>query len=297
MSQEFQNLSYARHAQESATDLVDTDRQRIAASWFDETTANAWRDLRAYEIASCLGGPDATWVTIGDGRFGLDAMRLRMRGAGNVLPTSIDIALLEDSKNRGLISDFSEENAERLSFKDRSFDYAFCKEAYHHFPRPMIALYEMLRVSRKGVILIEPNDRLSSVLRRVIAPLKRILGGPTHMDATAYEESANYAYPIHWREIEKVALGLNFPQVAFKGLNDAYVAGIEFEPADIAKSSMYRRLRIKVAIRDFLCRIGLDQPMIMMACIFQEPINTDQRRSMTAKGWRIIDLPRNPYVA
>ena len=295
MSQEFQDLSYTRHQKASAVDLVDAERKRIAASWFDETTANAWRDLRAYDIASCLGGPDTTWVTEGDGRFGLDAMRLKSRGAGSVLPTSIDIAMLEDAKNRGLIPEFSQENAERLSFQDKSFDYAFCKEAYHHFPRPMIALYEMLRVSRKGIILIEPNDRLNSIMRRLIAPLRRLLKGQRHMDADAYEQSANYAYPIYWREMEKVALGLNLPQIAFKGLNDAYIPGMEFEPALFSRS-VYRKMRIKIAIRDFLCRIGLDQPTLIMTTILREPLSSEQKRCMIAKGWRVIDLPRNPYV-
>lgn len=292
----FQDLSYERHAGEFAADLIDPARKKIAASWFDETTANAWRDLRAYEIARHLGGPRERWVTIGDGRWGLDSIRLRARGAGDVLPTNLDTALLQDAKGRNLIAEFRAENAERLSFPDASFDYAFCKESFHHFPRPMIALYEMLRVTRKGVILIEPNDRLQSILRRVAFPVRALLGKPLAMEGTQYEDSGNYVYSISQREIKKVALGINLPQVAFKGLNDFYVPGIEFAPASW-KAPLYRTLRVKVAARDFLCRVGLDEPMILMACIFHQKISVDQRRSMTANGWDVIDLPRNPYLA
>jgi SAM-dependent methyltransferase len=293
----FQDASYARHSNEFAADLVDPDRKRIAASWFDETTANAWRDLRGYEIAEHLGAANETWVTIGDGRYGLDSIRLRNRGAGNALPTNLDTALLQDAKNRRIISDFSEENAERLSFADKSFDYAFCKEAYHHFPRPMIALYEMLRISRKGVILVEPNDRQNSMLRKLAEPLKRALGRGPAIEAANYEDSGNYVFSISPREIEKVALGLNIPQVAYKGLNDAYVVGMEFEKADFLKSRSYRKLRRTVAMRDLLCRVGLDEPMVLMACIFHVPVSADQRRTMQQSGWKIVDLPRNPHIS
>jgi hypothetical protein len=94
----FQDASYARHSNEFAADLVDPERKRIAASWFDETTANAWRDLRGYEIAEHLGAANETWVTIGDGRYGLDSIRLRNRGAGNVLPTNLDTGFFKTPK-------------------------------------------------------------------------------------------------------------------------------------------------------------------------------------------------------
>jgi SAM-dependent methyltransferase len=295
----FQNESYKRHAQGFADDVIDPVRQRIAASWFDNTTANAWRDLRGYEIADYLGGvPSDSWLTIGDGRFGLDAIRLMARGVVNVLPTNLDPTLLQVSLDKGQIKDFRVENAERLSFADKSFDYAFCKEAYHHFPRPMIALYEMLRVTRKGVILSEPNDRVNSPARMIVAALKRVLGGgPRHMDRINYEEDGNYVYSISQREIEKVALGLDIPQVAFKGLNDHYVAGVEFEPCDAVRSRIYRKMRLKVSFRDFLCRIGLDRPLLLMACIFHEGVTGEQRKRMLKNGWRIVDLPRNPYLS
>ncbi len=47
-----------------------------------------------------------------------------------------------------------------------------------------------------------------------------------------WEGSGNYVFAISRREIEKIALGLNLPQTVVKGLNDHYVKGCEFEPAD-----------------------------------------------------------------
>ena len=50
------------------------------------------------------------------------------------------------------------ENMEALSYKSSSFDLVFVKEALHHVPRPILGLYEMLRVAKKAVIFIEPGE-------------------------------------------------------------------------------------------------------------------------------------------
>src|SRR5213075_2707793 len=109
------------------------------------------------------GFPESSWVTIGDGRCASDARYIRSCGR-SVLATDIAPQLLRVAKERGAIDDYRAENAESLSFVDEQFDFALCKEAYHHFPRPMIALYEMLRVARVGVVLIEPYDRFARSL-------------------------------------------------------------------------------------------------------------------------------------
>lgn len=284
----FPETSYSRHAQGYANDLVDPERQKVSASWFDFSTANSWRAERIYEIAGHLGGAAGeTWVTIGDGRFGLDAIRLKAHGAAQVLATDLDESLLRKAQQEGHLDRYQVENAERLSFPDSSFDYVFCKESYHHFPRPMIALYEMLRVARRGVILAEPNDRERSPLRR----LMRLLGSKA--PAETYEEDGNYVYSISERELTKAALGLNLPQVAFKGFNDAYVPGLEFAPLD---SPAGRSMKRKIALRDTLCRLGLDHPMLLIACLLHVPLDPGPRAKMERDGWRVVDLPRNPYV-
>ena len=289
----FQELSYQRHGKGFGGDLSDPGRKKISDSWFDRSTADYWRHSRCYEIAKLLGGvPGERWLTVGDGRFGLDAIRLKEHGVTDALPTDLTEILLKESRGRGLITNYSIENAERLSFADEAFDFVFCKEAYHHFPRPMIALYEMLRVASKGVILVEPNDRHQSPIRILRAAAKTLLGRKRHMDQNSYEEDGNYVFSISERELEKVGMGINLPQVAFKGLNDHYVQGIEFEPLS---SGMAKKMLRHIRLRDALCSFGLDHPSLLMACLFHKPLDPDRQRAMKAAGWRIVDLPRNPY--
>ena len=287
----FRQDSYASHAKGFEAELVDPSRKKIAASWFDASTADSWRHARCYEIARHLSGqPGERWLTVGDGRFGLDAINLKRRGVQSVLASDISEILLKEAKQRGHLSEYSVENAEQLSFGDGSFDFVFCKESYHHFPRPMIALYEMLRVAKSGVILMEPNDRERSPLRI----LKRLLGRGA--PAETYEEDGNYVYSISEREMTKVALGLNLPQVAFRGFNDAWTPNLWAEPANRSSPS-FRKMLKKIALRDFLCRLRLDNHMLLMACLFHVPVKPEQRAKMESAGWSVLDLPRNPYLS
>jgi SAM-dependent methyltransferase len=63
---------------------------------------------------------------------------------------------------------YRKENMEKISFKNNSFDLVFVKEAIHHVPRPVLALYELLRVSKKAVIFIEPKETfLGNILEKL----------------------------------------------------------------------------------------------------------------------------------
>lgn len=95
------------------------------------------------------------------------------------------------------------------------------------------------------------------------------------------------------RDIEKSALAVNIPQLAFKGLNDAYEPGLEFEAMNSARG---RQMRRRIAFRDMLCHLHLDKPMFLMAAIFHIPVTGDQRTGMEKTGWDFVDLPRNPYI-
>jgi SAM-dependent methyltransferase len=56
------------------------------------------------------------------------------------------------------------ENSEHLSFDSRCFDFVLCKESLHHLARPVLGLYEMLRVCRRAALIIEPHETLAGSL-------------------------------------------------------------------------------------------------------------------------------------
>ncbi len=99
-------------------------------------------------------------LTIWDGRFGTDANFI-IKNGGKAHASDISDKLLKIGYEKGFTKEFSRQNAEKLNFKNNSFDYVLIKEAFHHCPRAWIALHEAFRVSRKAVILIEPSDNFS----------------------------------------------------------------------------------------------------------------------------------------
>lgn len=291
----YTETSYRAHEHAFDAYAVTGEKAAQAAAWLDPGTVNNWRIARMYQLTTPLleRYPGANWLTVGDGRYGLDAAYLVAHGA-QALATDISDTLLEEAKRNGIIPDYRRENAESLSFDDDSFDFVLCKESYHHFPRPMKALYEMLRVARRGLVLIEPNDHeipdtFATTLSRLAKNLvKRLLGRPAN--GHRFEELGNYVYGISRREIEKAALGAGFPTVAFTGINDAYFPGVEFERKN-PESRAWRKLRAQIARYDRLCALGINQYGLLCALIFKEKPDADLRAALSRHGFDVVDLP------
>jgi SAM-dependent methyltransferase len=269
-----------------------------ARTWLESDTVDAWRHARMYAVLDpfLAAAPAAEWLTVGDGRWGNDARYILQRG-GKALATDISGVLLEQARSEGLIPDYRVENAEKLSFGDEQFDYVFCKESYHHFPRPMLALYEMLRVARKAVVLFEPNDLAigASSFRRALHQRARALLGRPASGAHAFEDCGNYVFTISRREMEKVAAGANLPGVAFKGLNDAYVPGVEHEKL-ASDGPLQRQVRRSIAKQDLLCRLGITDYGCLGTAIFKSTPSAAVQEALAVHGHELILLPENPYA-
>ena len=297
----FQELSYKLHAERDNTQQK-TMQLEMYRDWFESGTVDLWRHLRMFRLLDPFleefSGAD--WLTVGDGTYGTASRYVQKRGS-DALPVDINVSLLQLSKEHGLINDYRRENAESLSFPDCSFDFSVCKESYHHFPRPMIALYEMIRVSKKAVVLIEPADWLPSpVPRRILQYLKnhvkKALGRRIpHPDTGNYEPVGNYVYNVSEREIQKCALGLYLPAVAFKRFHDVYIEGVEFEKFD-ENGELLKKTRRDIFKNDLLCKLGLSVQNHIGAVIFKEPPAESLRLKLRAVGYDIVDLPKNPHL-
>jgi len=285
-------ISNRRYAQEESVS------KKIISSWLKLDTVDSWRHQRMYSYLNSILDiyKGNRWLTVGDGRYGTDAHYLLQRGV-QVTASSIDDTLLKKAKKIGFIHTFRKENAECLSFKDNSFDFVLCKESLHHFLRPYIGLYEMLRVTRKGVILIEPNDvehnltiiqTLFCVFKTYIKKLIRI------KEPSRYETVGNYIFRISLEEIEKVALSLDFPIIITKGINDIYLKNGEFQKAGISLS--HTILKIKIWALDALCYLGLLKPNILFIAIMKKTVTEKEKKLFKEKGYSVHSLSRNPYL-
>ena len=251
---DFHLLSYQRHEKHYYEHAAGGEKKQHAKTWLLQDTVGTWYHARMYGLLDPLlaAYPEADWLTVGDARYGNDAHYIRQKGL-KVLASDISDVLLKEGKTIGRIDDFRKENAEALSFSDREFDFVCCKESFHHFPRPMLALYEMLRVARKGVVLIEPIDRFSNatwfekLLDKIRSKTRPFEKNPRYR----FEESGNFVYSLSKREVEKVALAMNYKVVAFNCISNYYEKGIEAEKAT-RNSKLFKKVKRKIRLYDLL---------------------------------------------
>lgn len=281
--------------------IQNPEQKRMGETWLRDDTLDYWRHLRMRAPLKAFVASDltASWLTIGDGRYGTDAHYLLSLGAKPVHCSDISDTLLKIGHEQGFIQDYSAQNAELLNFADNAFDYIYCKEAFHHFPRPFIALSEMFRVAKKAVILCEPRDQMvdRASLSVVSRFLKALLG--RRADQYGFEEVGNFVYSISERELEKFLLGLHHNKIAYTGCNDAYISGVELvplQPTTEHDKKMTRKIKLKIAIFDAMVKVGLMKTQLITAALFKEAPAQKTIVELKEFGWRVKDLPKNPYL-
>lgn len=241
-----------------------------------------------FEFLNPFVEPASAWLTVGDST-GIDAAYLKKQG-GVATASDLSTKTLERVFAQQLIDGFSVQNVEQLSYPNNSFDYVCCKEAYHHFPRPAIGFYEMLRVARKGVVIIEPSDInlaypvllfVRNILDRISPKLLRKIWKNQY----SYEIVGNFVYKISFREFEKMAAALDLPCVAYAGFNT--MMGARWDAQLIQK--------LKRFFVDMLCKISLLPYQHLSLVVFKEKPSETTRKKMQQMGYKIYDLPKNPY--
>lgn len=243
----------------------------------------------------------AQWLVVGDYR-GIEANYLKTH-AQKVHASDISDVFLKEANSLGLIDDFSKQNVECLSFDNDSFDYILCKEAYHHFPRAYLGLYEMLRVSKKAVFLLaEPLDISTKIpllmaIKNVCDKINLNLINKIWKNRYSFETVGNYVFKVSERELEKIAMGIALPCMAVKSfqifLSHKPIEGALDQPPNMAFKNRVAR---HVGWRNFLDKIGI-LPANSLSCILFKIMPTDSERLALEKmGFKFQVFPKNPYA-
>ncbi len=273
-------VKYDNHA--IGWDLATTvdSFKKQADSWQRRDTVYGWLEERRMALIKPLVAsfPECSWLTVGDGRFGLDASWIRSNGCRYVHATDMDDTLLKIGHEKGFVRTFSAANAEKLEFGDESFDFVLCKDALHHCPRPYHALYEMLRVSRSCAVVIEPVDLSQDHLFEVIG---------------------NYIYKLSLHEYEKFLLGMHYRWFGYKGYNDCHFDGVESCPLSGGSEqdiSLRDKVFSTIKVADEACLVGRAKYPWAVVLLFKAPPSVYMQSALTEDGFVIKELPRNPYV-
>jgi ubiquinone/menaquinone biosynthesis C-methylase UbiE len=296
-----EEISYKIH-QDSYKTVEFEKELALYKNWFDKPTTDLWRHKRMLSVLIPFLElhKNANWLTVGDGRFGTSATYINKNG-GKAIASDIDTTLLEIAKKEGMLTNFAYANAEKLPFQDEQFDYSYCKQAYHHFPRPILAIYEMLRVSKQAIILTEPHDFTSpalirDILQKLKHTLKKIIGLKIpHHDTGNYESIGNYIYTISIRDLEKIAQGIGLPCIAYKLFHDAYIPGVEKEEFS-ENASLYKKLKSEIKLNTLRKTLHITNPNNIQAIVFKIKPNDSILNALKKEGYQITIFPKNPYL-
>lgn len=266
---------------------------------YGSQTVSAWLQQIFFNcLDPLLKETSQSWLTVGDA-YGYDAQYLQSKGS-HAVATDLNTDFLSIAKEEGIVTEYTAENAEKLSFGDHTFDYVLCKESYHHFPRPYAALYEMIRVAKKGIVIIEPQDPISKMpLLLMLSNLllkKPPLLNKIWKNRFSYEPVGNFVYKVSEREFEKFAAALNLPYVAFKKINpNFHYKGAERTDAN-PKNKTFKAIKLKKQVLDILVRLKIIPGQVLSAIIFKEKPEDPVWQQLQEDGYHIVAIPKNPYI-
>jgi SAM-dependent methyltransferase len=289
---DFAECSYRSHAlhEEERSDTVPAFMAR-------QDTVDAWAHYRIHELIEPIYSlfKDKKWLTVGDDGSG--AYYLKSRGIKDIICSSISTAKLDRLTQRGYLDgiDVKTINAESINLANCSVDVVLCKQSYHHFPRPAVAVYEFIRVSRDLFILIEPNDagntRFLDFVRKVVMFIIR----SRRPGQRLFESSGNFIYRLSLRELIKMGAALQIEAIAFKYYNDFYTRNVGKRKIN-EKPWLYVQ-KLAIIVQDVLCFLRLMNYCAIVAIVPKAGFDQVVRASLIDHGFKIVDLPRNPYFA
>ncbi len=243
----------------------------------------------------------ASWLTVGDYN-GLEANYL-LNQKQQAVASDISEFFLKEAKIAGLIDQYKTINVEAIDYPADTFDYVFCKEAFHHFPRAFLGLYEMIRCAKKAAILIEPIDVLSKMptllfLKNVLDRIDPLLINKIWKNRFSFEIVGNYVFKVSERDIEKIAMGMGLPLIAFKRIN--LILEPKIPTAALTEPPMnqrhWKRVQRKIKRKNFLSKLHILPYNHLCCVVFKDAPSLTVLQHMKQAGYFILPLPKNPYL-
>lgn len=199
------------------------------ARWYARTRGSAsqiadWR-RQAIEVTQGLpAGAGVLEVAPGPGYFAIELARLgRFQVVGlDISHTFVEIAR-SNAREAGVNVAFSEGDASRMPFPDKSFNLVICQAAFKNFSRPQAAVDEMHRVLRPGGVgRIQDmrHDASNALIRREVrgmglgglrALMTRIALRSLRRRAYTVEEFMRFAQgsPFHGCTVAVAGIGID----------------------------------------------------------------------------------------
>ena len=171
--------------------------------------------------------------------------------------TDVMITNVDESGDDGSYAPFTwtYQDAQNLTFPDGAFDFAFVADGLHHCSSPHLAMLEMYRVTRKGIIVVDSRDSflMKTAVRFGLSPdyeVEAVIGcGRQHGGVN------NTAIPNHiyrWTEPEFKKTIKSYDPLGKQEFRFFYGLNLPYELAGWKRSSM--KLNV-IRVADPLLRV------------------------------------------
>lgn len=285
---------------EQQKQVVDCYYRGVDAYISDWESAFAWIHTYPLKTLDAILGPAPQRIlTLGDGRGALESRYLKTLGH-DAVPGDVCVDNLRNAKDCGLIDEYLELNAENLDLPDQSFDFVLMKEALHHLQRPYLGIYEMLRVAKKGLILLEPHREYPSTITACFKEISRRLlrregsAGKARLPTVKYESIGNYLYFFSAYEFTQAALALGITDVAFRFCHRPYEHGDDCSLTGDELKRFIRRRKIRMIYQDLLK--GRQRRPVLCYAMFKSVLTQEQKSRLIASGYDVPQLQENPIL-
>tara|TARA_B100000575_G_C22879367_1_gene512499 strand:- start:316 stop:747 length:432 start_codon:yes stop_codon:yes gene_type:complete len=116
-----------------------------------------------------------------------------------------------------------------------------------------------------------------------------------------FEIVGNFIYSISERELIKFQLGMHRRYIAFKGLNDSYVNGVEFiKISDRSLHARFKRLQYNlklICLNTLTFLRAIRGGNLLVAIIFKSNPNKETIQALEQDGFTFKKLKKNPYIS
>ena len=158
----------------------------------------------------------------------------------------------------------------------------------------------MIRVAKKGVYLVEPLDVLTKMpillfLKNILDRFNPLLINKVWKNRFSWETVGNYVFKISEREIEKIAMGIGLPCIAFKKVNILTNIKENTKKVPVDKK-LKRKIFLKIKFLDFLGYLHIIPYNMLCSLIFKEVPSQEIIYDLKKMGYTVINLPENPYL-
>lgn len=144
---------------------------------------------------------------------------------------------------------WSLQDAQHLTFGDKTFDFCFVSDGIHHCASPHRALLEMYRVCRTGILVFDSRDsllmRLANALNlSPVYELEAVVFNDFERGGVDNTHIPNHIYRMTEREFKKTIR--SYDPVGQHRFRFFYGLNLPYAQADLRKSG-WKRLAIRVA--------------------------------------------------